>query len=79
MNKKRKFDERIKTMKNNADMVNKKRSLAAYVQNNLIRLARFSVFCLDRMLISGVPAKMFEAARSSKKESQITVKVANVF
>ena len=51
-------------------MCTKKRSLAADVQNNLIRLARFSVFCLDRHLISGVPAKMFEAARSSKKESQ---------
>ena len=60
-------------------MCNKQRSLAAYVGRNLIRLARFSVFYLDRMLISGVPAKMFGAARSSKKESQITVKLAQVF
>ena len=66
-------------MKKNTDMVNKKRSLAAYVQNNLIRLASFSVFCFDRMHILGMLAKMFEAARSSKKESQITVKVAKVF
>ena len=58
---------------------NKKRSLAAYVQKNLIRLARFSVFCLDRMLTLGMRAKMCEAAESSKKESEITVKALKVF
>ena len=79
MKQKRKFGERIKSMKKDADMVNKKRSLAAYVQNNLIRLARFSVFCFDRMLILGVFEKLFEAAQSSKKGSHITVKLPKVF
>ena len=77
--KKRKFGERIKSMKNNADMVNKKQSLAAYVQKNLIRSSKYCEFCLDRMLTLGMRAKMCKAAESSKKESEITVKASKVF
>ena len=60
-------------------MCNKKRSLAAYVQTNPLGDIMFSVFCAHQMLTLEMCAKMFEAAQSSKKENEITVKHQKFF